>query len=127
MQLAICWLESSHLHLLRQKSNCSSRIVIPFMDVHFGVIHSRTLLENFLSVIVTCTFKRLINVPIYTSPGRAFAMNSTDHINVVLRKFADSLMSRVVASPNSIGTAIVNSDAYHQSPLMDKWESMLYV
>ena len=41
------------LHLLRQKSNCSSRIVTPFMDVHFGVIHSRTLLENLLSVIVT--------------------------------------------------------------------------
>ena len=44
---------NSHLHLLRQKSNCSSRIVTPFMDVHFGVIHSRTLLENSLSVIVT--------------------------------------------------------------------------
>ena len=54
-------------------------------------------------------------------------MNATDHISVVLRKFAYSLISRVVASPASIVTAIVNSDAYHQSPLMDKWESMLYV
>ena len=34
------------------------------------------------------------------------------------------LMSRIVASPNSIVAAIVNSDKYHQSPLMDKWESM---
>ena len=50
-------------------------------------------------------------------------MNVTYHINVVLRKFAYSLTSRVVASPNSIVTAIVNSDAYHQSPLMDKWET----
>ena len=31
------------------------------------------------------------------------------------------------SSSNSIVTAIANSDAYHQSPLMDKWESMLYV
>ena len=54
-------------------------------------------------------------------------MNATDNINVVFRKFAYSLMSRVIASPNSIVTAIVNSDAYHQSPLMDKWENMLYV
>ena len=38
--------------LLRQKSNCSN-IVTPFMDVVFGVIHSRTLLESLLSVIVT--------------------------------------------------------------------------
>ena len=53
-------------------------------------------------------------------------MNATDHINVVFRKFAYSLMSRVIASPNSIVTAIVNSDTYHQSPLMDRWESMLY-
>ena len=54
-------------------------------------------------------------------------MKATDHINVVLHKFAYSLLSRVVASPNSIVTAVVNSDAYHQSALMDKCESMLYV
>ena len=53
MQLAICWSGNSHLHLLRQKSNCSSRTVTPFMNVQFGVIHTRTLLENLLSVIVT--------------------------------------------------------------------------
>ena len=34
-------------------------------------------------------------------------------------------MSRVIASLNSIVTAIVNSDAYHKSPLMDKWESIV--
>ena len=54
-------------------------------------------------------------------------MNDVCCINVVFLKFAYSLMSRVIASPNSIVTAIVNSDAYHQSPLMDKWESMFYV
>ena len=70
---------------------------------------------------------RLINVPRYNCWIRAFAMNATDHINVVFRKFAYSLLSRVTAFPNSIVTTIVNSDAYHQSPLMDKWESMLYV
>ena len=72
---------------------------------------------------VSCsdTFKRLINVPRYTSSSLAFAMNATDHINVVFRKFSYSLMSRVVVSLNSIVTAIVNSDSYHQSPLMDKW------
>ena len=36
-----------------KKSNCSSHIVTPFMDVLFGVIHSKTLLENLLSVVVT--------------------------------------------------------------------------
>ena len=53
MQLAICWSASSHLHLLRQKSNCSSRIVTPFIHVHFGLIHSKAQLENLLSVTVT--------------------------------------------------------------------------
>ena len=80
-----------------------------------------------LTVSFSDTFKRLINVSRYTSPSLAFAMNSTDHINVVFRKVAYSLMSRVTASPNSSVSAIVNSDAYHQSPLIDKWESMLYV
>ena len=63
----------------------------------------------------------------YTSSSLAFAMNATDHIKVAFLKFAYSLMSRVIVSPNSIVTAIVNSYAYHQSPLMDKRESMLYV
>ena len=49
----ICWSVSSHLHLLRQKFNCSSHIVTPFMDVLFGVIHTRTLIENLLSDLVT--------------------------------------------------------------------------
>ena len=48
------------------------------------------------------TFKRPINVHRYTSSSLAFAMNATDHINVVFRKFAYSLMRRVAASPNSI-------------------------
>ena len=78
-----------------------------------------------LTVSYSDTFKRLINDPRYTSSSVAFSINATDHINVVLRKFAYSLMSRVVASHNSIVVAIVNSDAYHQSPLIDKWEIML--
>ena len=45
------------------------------------------------------TFNRLINVPRYTSSSLVFAMNTTDHINVVLGKFAYSSMSRVIASP----------------------------
>ena len=80
-----------------------------------------------LTVSFSDTFKRLINVPRYISSSLAFATNSTDHINVVFCKFAYSLMSRVTASPNSIVSAIVNSDAHHQSPLLDKWESVLYV
>ena len=54
-------------------------------------------------------------------------MNSTDHINVIFRKFAYGLMSRVTTSSNSIVTTIVNTDAYLRSPLTNKWESMLYV
>ena len=41
----------------------------------------------------------LINVPRYTSSSLAFAMNATDHINVVFCKFAYSFMNRVIASP----------------------------
>ena len=126
MLLGICWSGSSHLLILRQKSNCSSHIVNHFMDVLFGVSHTRTMLENLLSVLVT-EATDLLNVPRYTSSSLAFAMHSTDHINVVFRKFAYSLMSRVTASPNSIVSASVNIDAYHQSPLIGKWVSMLYV
>ena len=80
-----------------------------------------------LTVSYSDTFKRLIGVPRYTSSSLAFETYVTDHINVVFHKFTYNFISRIIASPNSIATAIVNSDAYHQSPLMDKWESMLYV
>ena len=70
-----------------------------------------------LTVSFSDAFKHLINVPRYTSSSLAFVTNSTDHINVVFRKFAYSLMSRVTASTNSVLSAIVNSDAFHQSPL----------
>ena len=53
MQLVICWPGSSHLHLWRQKSNCSSNFVTQYLDVRFGFILTRTLLENLLSVAVT--------------------------------------------------------------------------
>ena len=82
--------------------------------------HSYQYSVRKLTVSFSDTFKLLINVPRYTSSSLAFAMNSTDHINVVFRKFAYSLMNRVTASTNSIVSAIVNSDAYHQSPLIDK-------
>ena len=55
------------------------------------------------------------------------AMNTTGHINWVFWKSTYSQMSRVITSPNSIITAIVNSDEYQQSPLMDKLEYILYV
>ena len=89
--------------------------------------HSYQLSSRKLTVSYSDTFKRLINAPRYTSSTLAFEMNTTDNVNVVLHKFAYSLMSRVVASPYSIVTASVNSDEYHQSPLMDKLKSMLYV
>ena len=80
-----------------------------------------------LTVRFSDTFKRLIYIPRYTSSSLAFATNSTDHINVVFCKFTYNLMSRVTAAPKSIMSAIVNRDAYLQSPLLDKWQSMLYV
>ena len=68
-----------------------------------------------LTVSFSDTFKRLINIPRYTSSSQVFAINATDHINVVFCKYAYSFMSRVTTSPNSIAIAIVNSDAYHVS------------
>ena len=47
-------------------------------------------------------------------------------INVVFRRFAYRFMSIVTTFPDCIVTDIVNCEAYQQSPLMNKWESMLY-
>ena len=47
------------------------------------------------------------------------------YTNVVFLQFAYSLMRRVTVL--LVVPAIGNSDAFLQSPRMDKWESMLYV
>ena len=94
----------------------------------------------------TTSDRELVSVleVIQSSPGFELAVyhstNSTmsgvvERVNVIYLLlfqlyhlvFAHSLMSRVIYSPNSIVTAMVNSGAYHQSVLMDKKESMLYV
>ena len=71
-----------------------------------------------LTVSYSDTFQRLINAARYSSSSLVFAMNATDYIQyAVVLKSAYSLMSRVTTYPNSIVTAIVNSDAYQQSAL----------
>ena len=56
----------------------------------------------------------------YTRSSLAFEMNATDFINVVLRKFCYSFMSRVVNTllnlPTSIVTAIVNNNNNNNIP-----------
>ena len=75
-----------------------------------------------LTVSYSDSFKRRINVPIDT-PARVwhFAMNTTDHINgcssnVLTAWWAEKQLPQTVY----IVTVIVNSDAYMQSPLMNK-------
>ena len=96
----------------RKKSNCSSH-----NPIYGCALRSNYFIKKVTSVIVTHSNDLLL----------AFAINAADYINVVFHKYAYSLMSRVTIFPNSIVTAIVNSDAYLQSPLMNEWESMLYV
>ena len=112
MQLTICWSGSSYLHHMEAKIQLSKSYCYPI----YGCALWRHSYQNSirkLTVSYSDTFKRLIDVPWYTSSSLAFAMSATDHINVVLfRKFAYDLMSRVTTSSNSIVTAIVNSDAY---------------
>ena len=114
MLLGICWSGSSHLHLLRQKIQLFKSYCYPIYGCALWCHLYHNSIRK-LTVSFRDTFKHLINVPRYTSSSLAFTMNSTDHINDVFRKFAYSLISRVTASPNSIVSAIVNSDAYHRS------------
>ena len=56
-------------------------------------------------------------------------MNATDHIIVGFRKFDYDLMNRVIAISSTVMLlhAILDSDAYFQSPLMNNLESILSV
>ena len=53
--------------------------------------------------------------------------NATDRVDVVFGKFAYSLMRRVTASPTVLLLSLSIAMHIIMSPLIDKWESMLYV
>ena len=101
--------------------------VTQLIGVIFGVIHTTILYQKTYCKLYSDTFKRLINVPRYTCCMESGICDEIEHITdhfIVIHKDAYSLISRVTAFPNSIVTAIVNSNAYHQTPLMDKSESI---
>ena len=94
----------------------------------FGVIRSRILLENLLSVIL------IHSSVLLTSPDpqiHQLESGICDERNWPYQCGVPQICLQLYEQsnnfPNSIVTAIVNSNAYHQSPLMYKWESMLYV
>ena len=109
------------------KIQCSSHIASKFMDVLFGIYattipllyhyYTTTIAENVLSAIVTHSHDLLMFPNTPTSSSLAFEMNTTDNVNVVFRKVCFQPDEQLL---HSIVTVIVNSDAYHQSPLMDK-------
>ena len=68
-----------------KKSNCFKSYCYPI----YGCALWRHSYQNSigkLTISYSDTFKRLNNVPRYTRSSLAFAMNATDHINVVFRK-----------------------------------------
>jgi retron-type reverse transcriptase len=78
-----------------------------------------------LEVSYSDTFKRLVGVPRWTSSSAVFANNYTDHIKVVFRKAAYSLLKRVEISENGIIRDILRSDAFRSSALYARWEELL--
>ena len=132
MQCAICWWGNSHLHLLRQNSTVQV-ILLP----NLWMCSLASFIDSFqnsirkLNVSYSDTFMRLINIPIYTSSSllslhlRWIQLTISMWCCANFQQLDDWEQSN--RFPHNVVTAIVNSDAYHQSPLMDKWESMLYL
>ena len=80
-----------------------------------------------LTVSYNDTFRRLMQVPRSTTASRVFAENRADHIKVLFRKAAHSLLTRVKSSSNTILSAICTGDALPHSSLADRWNKILYV
>ena len=120
--------------LIRKFSFAPTEAKIQLFKSHCYPIYGNSLWGNAfqyslrkLTVSYNDTFKRLVGEPRWTSSSRVFAENYADHIKVIFRKSAFSLMRRIVTSSNTIIHTICNSDAHLQSGLLRKWEELLYV
>ena len=102
MHMAICWSGSSNLHLYMEEKFqlCKSYCYQIYKCTLWRHSYQNSIRK--LAVSYSDSFKRLINVPRYTSSSLVFAMNATHHINVAFRIFAYSLMSRVIAPPTVV-------------------------
>ena len=119
--------------LIRKFSFAPKEAKIQLFKSYCYPIYCNALWRNFfqysmrkLTVSYNDTFRRLMQVPRSTSASRIFAENQSDHIKVLFRKAALSLMTRVMSSSNEILIAICSGDALASSSLLRRWRELLY-
>jgi hypothetical protein len=120
--------------LIRKFSFAPKEAKIQLFKTYCYPIYCNALWKDFrqynvrkLTVSYNDTFRRLMQVPRSTSASRVFAENESDHIKILFRKAAHSLMTRVMASNNRILIAICTSDALALSSMLGRWREILYV
>ena len=137
----ICWSGSFHLHPETKKSIVQvvycypiNRRMCPLLQFiwvhqsfmtpsgkhHLWLVSSLSFLTpsgNLVSVIVTRTYDLLMFLNTHAPVLHLQSTNSADYIKIVIRKSANSLMSRVTTSHNKIIAVIVNSEVYLRFPL----------
>ena len=119
--------------LIHKFSFAAPEIEIHLFKTHCYPIYGNALWSNFrqysikkLIVSYSTTLKRMLGRPQSASTSAVFAENQTDHIKVLFRKTACSLMVRLTSSSNALVSAVCNSDAFYQSRLRERWWAMLY-
>ena len=78
-----------------------------------------------LNVSYNDTFRRLMQVPRNTTASQVFAENHTDHLKVVFRKNAYSMMTRVQNSPNMLVQTVLQCDDFYHSAIARRWRNLL--
>lgn len=66
------------------------------------------------------------HVPFSTFACRVLAENASDHMNVLLREPAHSLMTRIIVSNNKFLIAICPSEALDVSSMLGRWAEILF-
>jgi hypothetical protein len=110
--------------LIRKFSFASKEVKIQLFKSYCYPIYCNALWKDLfhysvrkLNVSYNDTFRRLMQVPRSTTASMVFAQNQCDHIKVLFRKAAYSLLTRVMNSSNVIISAICTGDALIRSSL----------
>lgn len=119
--------------LLRRFSFAPVEVKIQLFKSYCYPIYGNALWSRFyqysirrMTVSYGNTFKFLMGASRSRLSSAIFAEHRTDHIKVVLRKSAYSLMRRLEMSDNKMVQSVCRSDSYHRSALLARWQSMIF-
>ena len=120
-------------NLIRNFYKCSVPIKALLFKMYCGSLYTCQLWSNFtlsvykkLSVAYHGVFKKMLNLPRWTSNSMTFVTNKVPSFQEIIRRSVFSFFNRVAGSVNNLVINVLNNEHSNESTLLKRWHSLLH-